>query len=236
LGNLFTFIQYRTYDIWPGPVFQREFNGGVYFVTRLTIFGNFIVLYECICIIHHFSVWIQLWHWLCHPETIFWKYMIWPSSGIIFRWEFSCDCDYVIWRLYFENIWYGHHQASFFHANSVVTVIMSSKDYILKIYDMAIIKHHFSMQIQLWQWLFHPNTIFWKYMIWPSLSIIFPCKFSCDSDYVIRRLYFENIWYGHHQASFFHVNSVVTVIISLGDYIWKIYDMVITRHHFLFHI
>ena len=37
---MFTFIQYRTYDICPGPVFQREFNGGVRFAIRLTIFGN----------------------------------------------------------------------------------------------------------------------------------------------------------------------------------------------------
>src|SRR6267154_2753508 len=36
-----------------------------------------------------------------------------------------------------------HHQASFFIVNSVVTVIMSSEDYILNIYDMIINKHHF---------------------------------------------------------------------------------------------
>ena len=161
--------------------------------------GDYILkIYDMAIIRHHFSVGIQLWLWLCHPKTIFWKYMIWPSSSIIFRWEFSCDGDYVICRLYFENIWYGHHQASCFGGNSVVTVIMSSEDYILKIYDMAIIRHHFSVRIQLWLW--------------------------------------ENIWYGHHQASFFRANSVVTVIISSGDYIWKIYDMVITRHYFLFHI
>ena len=41
LGNIFTFIQYGTYDICSGPVFQCEFNGGVHFVIRLTIFGNF---------------------------------------------------------------------------------------------------------------------------------------------------------------------------------------------------
>ena len=39
---MFTFIQYGTYDICPGPVFQCEFNGGVRFVIRLTIFGNFL--------------------------------------------------------------------------------------------------------------------------------------------------------------------------------------------------
>ena len=46
----------------------------------------------------------------------------------------------------FENIWYGHHQASFFSGNSTVTVIMSSEHYILKIYDMGIIRHHFSVR------------------------------------------------------------------------------------------
>ena len=36
-------------------IFQCEFNGGVYVVIRLTIFGNFFVVY----VIHHFSVRIQ---------------------------------------------------------------------------------------------------------------------------------------------------------------------------------
>ena len=131
MGNIFTSIQYGTCDICPGPVFRWEFNGGVHFVIRLTIFGNFFVLYVCICIIHHFSVWIQPWQWLCHLETKFLKYMIWSSSGIIFQWiqpwwwlchletiflkymiwsssgiifqcKFSRDSDYVIWRLYFK--------------------------------------------------------------------------------------------------------------------------------------
>ena len=150
LGNIFTFIQYGTYDICPGPVFQCEFNCGVHFVIRLTIFGNFFV-FICIyiCVIHHFSLWIQLWQWLCHPETIFWKYMIWSSLGVIFQCKFYCDSDYVIWRLYFENIWYGYDQTSFSSVNSAITVIMSPRDYILKIYDMVITRHHFSMQIQL---------------------------------------------------------------------------------------
>jgi hypothetical protein len=42
---MFTFIQYGTYDICPGPVFRWEFNGGVYFMIRLTIFGNFMYAY-----------------------------------------------------------------------------------------------------------------------------------------------------------------------------------------------
>ena len=56
--------------------------------------------------------------------------MIWSSSGIIFQCEFNCNSDYVIQTLHFENIWYGHHQASFFSANSAVMVIMPSRDII----------------------------------------------------------------------------------------------------------
>ena len=149
---------------------------------------------------------------------------------MVFQCEFSCEGEYVIRRLYIDNIWYGHHQASFFGVNSAMTVIMSSGDYILTIYDIVITKHHFSVWVQPRQWLCHPETIFWQYMIWSSPGIIFRCEFS--SDYVICRLYFDNIWYGHHQASFFSVNSAVTVIMSSRDYILTIYDMVITRHHF----
>ena len=120
----------------------------------------------------------------------------------IFQCEFSCDSDYVIRRLYFENIWHGHHQALFFSVNSVVIVIMSSGDYILKIYNMVITRHCFSVWIQLTQWLCHLETTFWKYMIWSSPDIVFQCEFSCDSDCVS------------------------------GGYILKMYDMVITRHCF----
>ena len=79
----------------------------------------------------------------------------------IFQCEFNCNSDYVIWTLHFENIWYGHHQASFFSVNSAVTVIMSSRHYIL------------------------------KYMIWSSSSIIFKCVFSCNGDYAIQRHHFS---------------------------------------------
>ena len=123
----------------------------------------------------------------------------------------------------------------FFNVISVMIVIMSSGAYILITYDMVITRHHFSVWIQLWQWLCHSETIFWKYMIWSSPGIIFWCEFSCNHDYVIRWLHFDNIWYGHHQASFFSANSAVTVIISSEDYVFPIYDMVINRHHFSFH-
>ena len=35
-----------------------------------------------------------------------------------------------------------------------------------------------------------------------------------------------------HYTSFFSVNSAVTVIMSSGDQVFEIYDMVIIRHHF----
>ena len=163
----------------------------------LTIFGNFFGLYVCICIIYTFLE-IQSWQWLCHRQTIFWKYIIWSSPGIVFQCEFSWDSDYVISRLHFENIWYGHHQTLFFSVNSVVSVIVSSGGYILKMYDMVITRHCFSVWIQLQQWLCHLKTIFWKDIIWSSPDIIFQCECSHSSYYVIWRLYFHNIWYGHH--------------------------------------
>ena len=172
VGNIITFIQYGTYDICPGPVFWWEFNGGVHFVIRLTIFGNFFVLYVCICIINHFSVRIQLQQWLCHPNTIF------------------------------ENIWYGHHQASFFSANSTVRVIMSS------------------------------GHCIWKNMIWSSSGIIFQCEFSCKGDYVIQALYIwkNMIWSSSgiiFQCEFNCKGDYVIRTLYLRKY-----DMVIIRHHF----
>ena len=148
-------------------------------------------IYDMVIIRHHFSVQIQSWQSLCHPKTTFWKYMIWSSPSIIFQCEFSRDSHCVIWRLHFENIWYGHHLASFFNVNSVMTVIMSFEDYILKIYDIVITRHHFLMWIQSWQWSCHPKTTFWKYMIWSSPGIIFQCEFSCDSHCVIQRLHLK---------------------------------------------
>jgi len=65
-----------------------------------------------------------------------------------------------------------------------------------------------------------------------ALYIIFWCKFRYDGDYIIWRLYFENVSYGHHQTSFFSVNSIMTVIISFCDYILKIYNMIIIKHPF----
>ena len=56
--------------------------------------------------------------------------MIWSSSDIIFQCKFNRNSDYVIWTLHFENIWYGHHQASFFSVNSAVMVMIPSRDII----------------------------------------------------------------------------------------------------------
>ena len=113
-------------------VLDQFFDGNsmaVHCVIKLTIFSNLFVLYVCICIMHHF--------WC----------------------KFSHNSDFVIQRPYFANVWYGCQQTSSFSVNSVLTVIMSSEDYILKIYDRVIVRHHFSMQIQLWQWLCHLKTI-----------------------------------------------------------------------------
>ena len=143
VGNIITFIQYGTYDICSGPVFWWEFNGDVHFVIRLTIFGNFFVLYVCICIINHFSVRIQLQQWLCHLNTIF------------------------------ENIWYGHHQASFFSVNSAVRVIMSSRHYI---FEKIWYGHHqasfFSANSTV-RVIMSSRHCIWKNMIWSSSDIIF---------------------------------------------------------------
>ena len=130
--------------------FRCEFNGSVHFMIRLTIFGNSFV------------------------------FMYVYALYIIFQCESSGNSDYVIWRPYCHNIWYGHHQASFFSVNPTVTVIMSSRDHIVIIYDMVITKHHFSVPI------------------------------SCDGDYGIWRLYFDNIWYGYHsiQDKEVHLNTM----------------------------
>jgi len=151
------------------------------------------------------SMWIQWRCPFCDRTTIFGNFLFYMHAYVlytIFRVNSVVDSDYVIPKTIFENIWHGHHQALF------------------------------SVWIQLWQWLCHLETTFWKYIIWSSPGIVFQCEFSWDSDYVISRLHFENIWYGHHQTLFFSVNSVVTVIVSSGGYILKIYDMVITRHCF----
>ena len=175
---MFTSIQYGTYNICPGPVFQCEFNGGVLFVIRLTIFGNFFVLYVCICIIQ------------C---------------------EFNGSVHFTIRLTIF--------------GNSFV------------LYVCIFVIHHFSMWIQ-WQCSFYnqPNHI-WQFLCFICMYICYTPFFSVNSAiksyYVIWRLYSRNIWYGHHQALFFILHLVV-IIMSSGDYVIIIYNMVITRHHFSF--
>jgi hypothetical protein len=208
-------------NIWYGH-HQASFFGVNSVMTVIMSSGDyFFKIYNMVIIRHHFLVWIQLWQWLCHLETTFWKYIIWSSPGIIFQCKFSHDHDYVI-------RWYGHHQASFFSGNSVMTVIMLSRDYFLKIYDMVITMHHFLVWIQSWQWLCHLETTFWKYMIWSSPDIIFQCEFSCNSDCVIWRLCFDDIWYGHHQASFVISHLAAVVVMSSGDDILVMSSRVVT--------
>ena len=153
--------------------------------------------------------------------------MIWSSFGFVFQCEFKCSSYYVIWRPYFHKMWYGHFQASFFNVNSGVAVIISSRDHISVKCDMVIFRHHFSMGIQPCQWLCHLETIFLSNVIWSSPGFIFQCEFNCSSYYVIWRLYFRKMWYGHLWASFFNVNSTIAVIMSSGDYISVKCDMVI---------
>jgi len=65
LSNLDLFWSHHIYNLYvmicicPGTIFQCEFNGGVYFHTRLTNFGNFLISHMCIWFIHCFSTWIQ---------------------------------------------------------------------------------------------------------------------------------------------------------------------------------
>jgi hypothetical protein len=54
----------------------------------------------------------------------------------------------VIGLTIFGNFCMYMHYTPLSGVNSVVTVIMSSEACILKIYDMVIIKHNFSVQIQ----------------------------------------------------------------------------------------
>src|SRR6202047_3042993 len=70
-------------------IFQCEFNGSVYFMIRLTIFGNSFVVYVCICVIHHFSVWIQ------------WQCSFYDQTNHI--WQFLCSiCVYMCYTPFFR--------------------------------------------------------------------------------------------------------------------------------------
>jgi hypothetical protein len=147
----------------------------------------------------------------CNSYYVMWwlymeQYMIWSSSGAIFDFAFSGNGHYVIQRPYCCKIWYGHHQVQF----------------------LICIR---------WQWpLYYPETILSQNMIWSSSDVIFHFAFSGNGHYVIQILYCCNIWYGHHQVSFFISHSVVMVIMSFGDCIAAIYDMVIIECHCSFHI
>jgi len=99
----------ETYDICPGPVFQCEFNGGVHFVIRLTIFGNFS---KCAIYIPSGSIFQCEFNHVVYfgiRLTILGKFFVLYALYTIFQCEFSHSSYYVIWRLYCHNIWYGHH-------------------------------------------------------------------------------------------------------------------------------
>ena len=103
---MLTFIQYGTYNIYPRPVFQCEFHGGVRFVISLTIFGNFFVLHVCTCAIHHFECEfngdVHFVIRLTIVISLFYMYVY--ALYTFFQCEFNCNSDYVIWTLHFENI------------------------------------------------------------------------------------------------------------------------------------
>ena len=172
--------------------------------------------------------------------------MIWSSPSIIFRWEFSREGDYVIQRLHFDNIWYGHHQASFFSENSVVKVIMSSEDYILIIYDMVITKHHFSVRIKSWRWLCHLETAFWWYMIWSFLvRSQDPRQGSSPNHNVKAKIQDKEVHLNTKSKSRFRTRKPTKTqcqgqdprqIVSSGDYFLIIQDIVITKHYFFVRI
>jgi hypothetical protein len=112
---VFTFIQYRTYDICPGLVFRHEFNGGVHVVIRLTIFGNFS---QCAIYILFFNVNSMMMSVCDQANHI--------RQSLCFICMYMCCTP-------------------FFNVNSTVAVIMSSGDYISAKYDMVIFRHQFSM-------------------------------------------------------------------------------------------
>ena len=151
LGNVFTFIQYRTCYICPGLVFRYEFNGGVYFGIGLTKKGNFLVLYvfhtifqyEFNCNGDYVIQWPFLPHhmiWVC-SDTIFQNefnggdyntlretnlvhYMIWASSAMIFYFAFNCNAHRVIRRLFSHIIQYGYHLEAFSISHAPMMVIV----------------------------------------------------------------------------------------------------------------
>ena len=100
--------------------------------------------------------------------------------GTIFQCEVNSDGDYIIWReLCDSNTIWGLF-APFFNGDGdyVIWSVMWQK------YDMGLILHHFSIQIQWWWWLCHPEC------------------------------HMTKIWYRAHFALFFNVNSMVMVIMS----------------------
>jgi len=83
------------------------------------------------------------------------------------------------------------------------------------------------LYIPIWAWLMSNHYI----MIYIPPGPIFQCEFNCNSYDVMGWLHSHNIWYGHHQASFFILHPMVMVIMSFGDHIFAIYDMGIMKHH-----
>ena len=108
------------YMIWlsSGSVFWSDFNrDGDYVIWRVSI-------YDMVIIWLRFLIQFQPWWWLCNPESMLPQYMIWLSFGSFFWFDFNCDGDYVIQRLFCWIIWYGYYLAPLFNVISTMMVIM----------------------------------------------------------------------------------------------------------------
>src|ERR1700736_5017584 len=95
-------------------IFRCEFNGSVHFIIRLTIFGNFS------------------------------KCAIYIPPGPVLQSEFNCDVYFGVRVTILSNFFVLYMYicyTPFFSVNSVITVIISSGEYILIIYDMVITSH-----------------------------------------------------------------------------------------------
>jgi len=144
--------------------------------------------------LHHFLVWFQLWWLSCDPEVSLPQYMIWALSGIVFHFTSNGDGHNLIQRLYYHNIWYGHHQALDFISHPTVMVIISFRDHILTIYNMGIIRHWFSFCIScISLWMILPLDVKWNPML-DDAHIIY------RENIVVRLAYVIHLPYPYHLA------------------------------------
>src|ERR1700732_3196803 len=99
LGKVFPPKGYRKCYICPGLVLQREFNGDVCLVIRLTKYGNCSKYRSVYMFLAPFFDRNSTIIVICNLNSILWQYMIWTSSEIIFKSDFNCGGHHVIQRL-----------------------------------------------------------------------------------------------------------------------------------------